>query len=264
MYRSRGFSRVLPRSNSRMLYFLRKLVEALLLPIGFSGLLIIAGVVLRRRWIAVAGFFTLYLFSSEAFSRLMIQPLERVYKPATVAAAPNADAIVVLNGAILRGVAPPGLQWGESANRFFAAVDLARAGKAKLFVISAGMSPRAGDILRRAAICDGIPAERIVLTPRVLTTEDEARAISQIPGIRSILLVSSAFHLPRAVLLFRARGLDVIPFPTDERALPALFTAAQLFPGAGALRDSELALREYYGLAAYRTILFFRPAALGR
>src|ERR1700683_3639227 len=102
-----------------MLFFLRKLIEALLLPVELSGLLVIAGVVLRRRWIAVAGVITLYVFSTEFMGRLMIGSLEGVYEPKTVAASPTADAIVVLNGGIVRGRTAPGVQWGESVNRYF-------------------------------------------------------------------------------------------------------------------------------------------------
>ena len=241
-----------------MLFFLRKLIEALLLPIGISGLLTIAGVVFRRRWIAVAGVVIICLFSMQVVSRLMMQPLERVYTPETVAAAPHADAIVVLSGGILRGVAAPGVQWGDSANRFFAGIDLALAEKAEYLVISSGMFRDEGPLLRRIAIGDGIPPPRIILTPLVSTTEDESRAVSRIPGIHSILLVTSAFHMPRAVLLFRARGLDVNPFPTDGRVLgPRTPALVDFIPGAGALQNSESAMREYYGLAVYRTILFF-------
>jgi uncharacterized SAM-binding protein YcdF (DUF218 family) len=245
-----------------MLFFLRKVIEALLLPIGISGLLIIAGIVLRRRWIAVAGVVTLYAFSTQFTGKLMMRSLERVYKPMAVAAAPHADAIVVLNGGIVRGRTAPGVQWGESANRYFAGLDLAMAGKAGLLIIAAGMYPRQSSVLRQTAIRQGMQPERVVLTRAVISTEDEARAVSDIPGIRSILLVTSAFHMPRAVLLFRARGLDVYPFPTDERDLDRIPNPYAFIPAAGPLRESETAMREYYGLALYRVLLAFRPAAL--
>jgi len=244
-----------------MLFFLRKFIEALLAPVGFSGLLIVAGVVFRRRWIAIAGIVTLYTFGTEFTARLMMRSLERVYKPEAVADSPNADAIVVLSGGIVRGVTVSGVQWGDSANRYFAGVDLAMAGKARFIVISSGIYPSEGVVLQQNAIRKGIQPERIILTPRVLTTEDEARAVSGIPGIHSILLVTSAFHMPRAALLFRARGLEVSPFPTDERVMghwnPNL---ASFVPSSGALQYSEAAMREYYGLAVYRLILPFRPA----
>jgi uncharacterized SAM-binding protein YcdF (DUF218 family) len=244
-----------------MIFFLRKLIEALLLPIGISGLLVIAGIVLRRRWIAVAGVVMLYAFSTQFTERLMMRQLERVYEPRAVAASPNADAIVVLDGGNVRGVTASGVQWGEGANRYFAGIALALAGKAKTIIISVGMTPGQGIVLRENAIHRGIQPERIILTPRVLTTEDEARAVSEVPGIHSILLVTSAFHMPRAVMLFRARGLDVSPFPTDERVLGRLHLRLYEFiPVSSALYGSEAAMREYYGLAVYRIILFFRPS----
>jgi len=242
-----------------MLFFLRKFIEALLLPVGLSGLLIVAGVVFRRRWIAIAGVITLYVFSMQFTARLMMQPLERTYEPKAVADSPTADAIVVLNGGIVRGTTASGVQWGESANRYFAAVDLAVATKARFFIISAGIYPREGVILRQTAIRQGIQPERIIVTPRVLTTEDEARAVSGISGIHSILLVTSALHMPRAAMLFRARGLDVSPFPTDERVLGRQRFSLDLFvPSAAPLQESEAAMREYYGLAVYRMVLPFQ------
>lgn len=248
-----------------MLFVLRKLVEALLLPIGISEFLLIAGIVFRRRWIAVCGVVTLYAFSTPIVSSLMIQPLERVYGPKNVAASPEADAIVVLSGSVVRGITAPGVQWGGSANRYFTGFDLAMAGKAPLIVFSGAAAddsagPSQGAILRQAAIAHGIAEERVILTGSVLTTEDEARAVSQIPHVHSILLVTSAYHMPRAVLLFRARGLDVSPFPTDERVLgPQRVRFARLIPASGALEDCETAMREYYGLAVYHVLLFSRP-----
>jgi uncharacterized SAM-binding protein YcdF (DUF218 family) len=158
------------------------------------------------------------------------------------------------------------VQWGDACNRYFAGVDLALAGKAPLLVLSAGAPPAPkhqgeGAILRRIAIDSGLSVERVVLTRSVLTTEDESRAVSEIHGIHSILLVTSAFHMPRASMLFRARGFEVSPFPVDQRVLEELrITPFQILPESTALHESEMALREYYGLGVYRILLFFRPA----
>jgi uncharacterized SAM-binding protein YcdF (DUF218 family) len=172
----------------------------------------------------------------------------------------------VLSGGVVRGIIEPGVQWGEAANRYFAGIDLLMAGKAKAIVFSAATahdpSGRSqGAILRQTAIQTGIPPERILVTPPVFVTEDEARAVSEIPNVRSILLVTSAFHMPRAVLLFRARGFDVSPFPTDQRVLGRPdWSPSAFIPTPAALQLSTAAIREYYGLAVYRTILLFRPA----
>ena len=134
---------------------------------------------------------------------------------------------------------------GESANRYYAGIDLAMAGKAKIIVFSTGEAPWQGAIMRQIAISRGVQADRVVVTHVVLSTEDEARAVSEIPGIHSILLVTSAFHMPRAVLLFRARGLDVFPFPTDGRIFVRQnLTPFSFIPASGPLGDSEQALQE--------------------
>ena len=233
-----------------------------MLPIGLSGLLMIAAIVFRRRSLAALAIVTLYLFSIPVTGLLLMRGLEKAYDPETVADCPSADAIVVLSGGNVRGVSPPGMQWGDSSNRYFAGFDLASAGKAKFLVFSAATLESGfneGALERAAAIRQGIPAERIVLTSHVSTTADEARAVSEIPGIHSIILVTSAYHMSRAALLFRSQGLTVSPFPTDERVLGRFnFAAMWLIPEAKSLERAEAALREYYGLAIYRTILFFR------
>lgn len=240
-----------------MLFFLRKLIEALLLPVGLIAFLVLIAVFLRRRWLAAVAAVLLYAFSIEPFANLLLQPLESTYPPVAVVAAPRADAIVVLSGGILRGRNRAGIQWDQSANRFFAGLDLAHADKANLLVISAGASPDQGPILRQAAVDTGISPACIALTPRVLTTADEADAVSRIPGIHSILLVTSAFHMPRAALLFRSRGFDVLPFPTDQHIFrhPNRMEAIALIPSPPNLEKSEAAFREYYGLLVYRTLL---------
>ena len=249
-----------------MFFFLRKLIEALLLPIGISGILVVTGIAFRRRWMAATGVVALYLFSTPFMGRLMMQSLERVYAPKTIHESPDADAIVVLSGGVVRGVTAPGVQWGETANRYFTGFDLFMAGKAKLIVFSAAATQDpAGDsqgaILRQTAIGHGVAPDRIVLTSRVLTTEDEARAVSEIPGVHSVLLVTSAFHMPRAVMLFRAQGLNVTPFPTDERVMgKRVLSLSAIIPASASLQLSEAAIREYYGLAVYRLILSFDPA----
>ncbi|MDP9054762.1 MAG: YdcF family protein [Acidobacteriota bacterium] len=248
-----------------MLFFLRKLIEAAFMPLGFSVLLCILGVILRRRSLVIVGILILLLAGTPVGGRLLMAPLERVYPATSIAASPYADAVVVLSGGILRGINPAGVQWGESANRYFAGLDLALAGKARRLVISTGMPPSPGQIsqgivLRQVAIARGFPADRILLTRPVLTTEDEASAVSTLPGIHSILLVTSAFHMPRATMLFRAHDLQVVPFPTDQRVFGSfLSNSTQAIPGSAPLEGTELALREYYGLAVYRTLLVFHP-----
>jgi uncharacterized SAM-binding protein YcdF (DUF218 family) len=244
-----------------MLFFLRKLVEAMLLPIGLSVILILAGILSRRRWMSLVAALILYMFSIPLMSDWLVRSLEGVYPVESIASAPQADAIVVPNGGVVRGVTAAGVQWGDSSNRYFTGLDLALAGKAKLLVFSGAAAdnpagPTQGAIEKATAAQHGVEADRIIVTSPVRTTEDEARAVARLGNIHSILLVTSAWHMPRAVLLFEAQGLTVYPFPTDNHVLaPPHVDLSRWVPGAAPLRMSDLALREYYGLAVYRTIL---------
>jgi uncharacterized SAM-binding protein YcdF (DUF218 family) len=247
-----------------MVFWVRKFIEALLLPVGLSGLLVVTGIVLKRRLIAIAGVVLLYLLSTPFVGGLILRPLENICPPLTVAAAPGADAVVVLSGSNVRGVTPAGVQWGDTSNRYFAGLALARAGKAPLLVLTSGAiddprNPNQALLLKQDALSQGILPDRIVVTRPVATTEDEARAIAEIPAIHSILLVTSAVHLPRATLLFRRQGFKVTPFPTDQRVWKSSeVTSLEFIPGFHGLQWTEMAMREYYGTAVYRLLFLFR------
>ena len=80
-------------------------------------------------------------------------------------------------------------------------------------------------------------------------------------GIRRILLVTSALHMPRSVPLFENQGFTVIPAPTDymfterPRSRPLLETWPDLliglFPSAGAMSATTQAIKEYIGIGVY-------------
>ena len=68
-----------------------------------------------------------------------------------------------------------------------------------------------------------------------------------------MLLVTSAYHMHRAQMLFARSGLDVLPFPVDfQVAEGKAFTLMDVLPHGESLRQSETALRELYGLAYYQ------------
>jgi uncharacterized SAM-binding protein YcdF (DUF218 family) len=70
-------------------------------------------------------------------------------------------------------------------------------------------------------------------------------------GWRRILLVTSASHMPRAVLLFRHQELQVVPASTDVQVVRRPFALVRLMPDVEALRKSTRAIKEYAGIAVY-------------
>jgi uncharacterized SAM-binding protein YcdF (DUF218 family) len=95
-------------------------------------------------------------------------------------------------------------------------------------------------------------------TPRVRNTADEAQAIAaMLPAHSTVMLVTSAFHMPRARKLFERQGLTVLPFAVDFQASGAwaghpLRDPLNYVPSVDGLWRSSRALREAIGRTIYR------------
>jgi uncharacterized SAM-binding protein YcdF (DUF218 family) len=103
----------------------------------------------------------------------------------------------------------------------------------------------------------GVEDDRILTTGAVMTTAEEAPAVRALLDDkhqgRDVLLVTSAFHMPRARHLFEAAGLTVTPFPVDFRSTrQSALTILSFVPTSDALRQTELATREMYARLYYR------------
>jgi uncharacterized SAM-binding protein YcdF (DUF218 family) len=250
-----------------MLY-LAKILPIFVLPAGVVILLLVLSLALRKRALAMAALAVLWLSSTPFVSDALMRSAEgwQVRRPAS--SAPRADAIVVLSG-MLRAVpaAHDTVEWRDAVDRFDAGIELARAGKAPLLVFTSEWFPGdaggmdKGRLLADRAVELGIARDRIVVSGRVSTTADEAKAVSELlaarggsRGPKSVILVTSAFHLRRSALLFSRAGLSVIPFPVDFQTSAEPHSLAGLFPTAGSLFTTETALREVYGYLYYRLI----------
>jgi len=83
------------------------------------------------------------------------------------------------------------------------------------------------------------------------TTRENARFAARLSGSPSVILVTSAYHMPRAVLSFRKEGVSVLPAPTDYKANRSPYTIADFLPTSEAFANSYKALHEYLGLVGY-------------
>ena len=104
----------------------------------------------------------------------------------------------------------------------------------------------------------GVPPERVTTTGAVVNTAEEAAAVSaqlsRLSASPRIILVTSAFHMPRAMRLFTRAGLTVTPFPVDFSDAQDSLSILDFLPGAGSLAQTQVALRELYGRAYYRWV----------
>lgn len=252
--------------------YLHKILPAFLLPVSITLLLVLAGVRYRRRSLIWSGMAVLWLSSTPLVSGLAVRVAEGWAERGLAADAPAADAIVVLSEG--RIVAPGNAavsEWGD-ADRFFGGMELFNAKKAPLLVFTGGAAPwepnatLEGDILAGYATVLGVPAGQIVKTARVVNTWEEAKAVSTLvqrrlagPSVRGgqprVLLVTSAFHMPRAQTLFERAGMSVIPFPVDFKvSTGGTVSVVAFMPTASALAQMEMAMREGYGRLFYSVV----------
>lgn len=258
-----------------MFIFLSKLLPLFLYPLGLACLLMVVALVMswkRSRWgllpIALA-LIVLLLGSNSWVANGLVQSLEWQQLPAKEL--PPADAIVVLGGATKPAFPPrPTVDLSEQGDRVFYGAQLYREGKAPVVIASGGrIAWRGGGPSESADMAEilktlGVPASAILQDPTSLNTYQNAVNVRQIikeRGIRTILLVTSAMHMPRSLQIFRRQGIEAIPAPTDflvtqqEIAEPnSSFQATllSLLPDADRLDKTTRALKEYIGMVVYR------------
>ena len=102
-----------------------------------------------------------------------------------------------------------------------------------------------------AAQALGVPRDSLILIDTPHDTGEEIRALRALIGDAPLLLVTSAAHMPRAMALSRAAGLNATAAPTDNLILEPNPGAPWLpLPSGVSLRKSETAVHEYVGLLA--------------
>jgi uncharacterized SAM-binding protein YcdF (DUF218 family) len=245
--------------------FLNKLLPIFVLPLGWVVALLIFALVRKRRWPVIVALAVLYVCSMTAVGNRLTRWLESSYSPVALDQVEKADAIVSLGG-IFGPAAPAGTlpNIGEAGERLEAGIQLWGKKKAPWLVFTGGRIPWArqaeveGAVSARAAIARGIPPEAILVTGEVGNTVDEARAVANLMrerGWKKIILVTSAWHMPRAARSFRRAGVDFAAFPVDYQVDPnGPLTLLDFLPRAEGLRQTEAALRECYGAAFYRVL----------
>lgn len=250
-----------------MFFTLSKIFWMVAAPSTLLTLLAVGGLILSLSWrrfgltLATIGAGGLLLIGLGPFGRMMLVPLEKRF-PVFIDDGRRVDGIVVLGGAELPGITAaqgqPAFQ--ESAERILALGELARRYPEARIIFSGGSGQlqkaamQEADVVRLALPQIGLPEGRVMFERTSRNTAENARLTSALVKPASgenWLLVTSAFHMPRAVGSFRAAGFPVTAYPVDFRTTgdPGYFRLfGSVAEGAGFF---ELALREWIGLTVY-------------
>ncbi|MCB9899645.1 MAG: YdcF family protein [Planctomycetes bacterium] len=238
------------------------MVDAFLLPPGVLLLAALLAFVVRRRrpllaralaWSAVS---VAYLLSTPLVSGALLGALEG-RPPDALPKAGEAQAIVVLGGDV--GGRTPGEARPEvgplTLERVRHAARIARETGLPLLVTGGTTrpdTPPVGRLMSEALARDfGLPTRWI--DDRARTTWENAERAADLlraDGVTRVLLVTHAFHMPRALAAFARTGLLATPAPFAFHDEPLRWPDA-LLPGSGAFRASCLALHEWIGRAFY-------------
>lgn len=259
-----------------MTYYVNKVVGALTNPlmVELVSLAVVFVLMQRRnvpewgrkalRWtfaMLLAGF---WFWSTAIATRMLGLPLEREWlaegRIPTVESYPSADAILCLGGSMaMMTNSCVHAEMHLAADRVWQTARLYKAGKAPLIFCTGGGC----ELSTKPLLLDfGVPAEAMTFLEDARNTEEEAREIvrtldsSKNP---TILLVTSAWHMRRAKMMFEkyAKGVTVIPAPADFEATTRFdegFELKELLPSADAMSFNEYFLKEWIGYLGYKLL----------
>lgn len=242
---------------------INKILPMVVLPLGLSLWLLVAGMVFRRRLLIGVGILVLGMFSMPVVGNSLMRAVEGWASRLPVRALHNADAVVVLSGMVNQIEGAPLGEWGEAVDRFEGGIEVFRAGKAPVIVFTRGQVPwqsnavPEGELLAKRAMLLGVPAKAILLTAIAGNTADEAVSAAKIFGVKSggskkIILVTSAFHMRRAAMQFEKAGFHVERYPVDfQVGDKSDMTVLDFLPDPEGLAMSSKALREMIGWVFY-------------
>lgn len=250
-----------------MFYYLSKIFGFFIQPLNLTIFLLLAGLIagmIGRRRLAVTGsalaFLILALSAWTSLGAMMLNPLEERFQRPPLPQ--KVDGIVVLGGGfegainLVRGgyeLSSGGDRMVETAilaRRFPQAKVVVSGGNGSLFLDGEGDADTAPRLLGPL----GVSADRLILEDKSRNTYENAVFSRQLvepkPG-ETWLLVTSAFHMPRAKALFDKAGFPTVPWPVDYRTSGKEGVGLFRDNAADSLENTTTAIREWIGLFAY-------------
>lgn len=243
------------------MFFIKKFITPFLLP---PGIFVIAAAIFgalifkrtrRGAWACFAFSGLMWICSTAPFADFIFYGIENAY---AVPYDLKADAVVVLGGGILENF--PAVSAGErlqssSLARLSAAAEVYR--KTRLPVLISGGSPFLKDseaaVAKLYLVESGVPPGAVITEENARDTYENAvfsKKICDEKGYKKILLLTSAYHMRRAVLSFKKAGFSqIVPLPVARVTRPGRrYYFKDYLPGSG---DPAKALNERLGLLFY-------------
>lgn len=246
-----------------MSFLLTRLLSALLYPISTSIVSIAFGMGLNwrkkeklGRVFIIGGLVYLYLFSTTTVSTWLAMGIEEKYPYAEFSEIPQADAILVLGGGTIQS--GNWIELSDPSDRVFNAARLFKSGKAPAVAVTSGggFSDRPHSEAMSTFLQElGVPKDNIIEENQAENTYQHTvylKPIFEEHEIKSVILVTSAWHMRRSIAVFESNmeGIEIIPFPVDS--LKGKYNSMlDYLPTAEGLFKSTRILKEYIGFVIY-------------
>lgn len=240
--------------------YLHKILPLIASPLFLVFFLILFGAFLRSKKITFFGLLVLFFCSLPVISNNLIAYLEKDYTLQDASSINETDAIVVLSGMVtaIKTGETFKYEFGDGVDRVLSGMDLFNNNKAPLLIFTRGKLPwqlglPEGEYLKEFAIKYGISEEKILLTDNVQNTDEEAKSVKRLLNTNDaeIILVTSAFHMPRAKKIFEAANIRIIPFAVDFNRSTKKTTLMDFIPTARSLSETSFFVREMIGRLYY-------------
>jgi uncharacterized SAM-binding protein YcdF (DUF218 family) len=252
-----------------MFFVLSKILGFFAIPSNFIVVLALIGAALLRTRFArtgwrllISGLIALAVIGLSPLGNALILPLEQRFPAWEETSSAPPEGIVVLGGAITPDVsaARHSITLNEAAERVTVVAELAKRYPTARIIFSGGIGNllQTGGTEAEVALklfeTFGIPNERVLAEVRSRNTVENAifsRDLANPKPRDRWLLVTSAYHMPRAIGVFRKAGFPVEAYPVDWRTRgpeDALTPFATLGDG---MRRTDTAMREWVGLVVY-------------
>lgn len=243
-----------------MLFTLKKVIGGLLLPLPVLLLLMAVGILLLwfSRWqksgktLISTAWLLLVLLGLQPVADSLLRPLENRWP--TWKNQHPVDYVVVLGGGYTWNPewAPSSNMLNNSLPRLTEGIRIWQANPgAKMIFTGAAAKTNpvsTAEVGSRVAQSLGVPAEAIITLNKPRDTEEEAQEVAKIIGNKPFALVTSASHLPRAMVFFQRQGLNPWPAPANQMAIDSPISPWDKFtPSALWLGHSERAVYEWIG-----------------
>jgi uncharacterized SAM-binding protein YcdF (DUF218 family) len=241
------------------------LKEFILPPMPWFLLLLVVLIYWRRRWartLLLATFCLIFALHSGIVGYWLRYPLESSYSPLLEPAkAEPYDAIVVLTSSEIPagGLIPFPTLDEFMFRRLDEAWRLYRIRRKPIIVSGGHVNPFTPDrnenqIAREFLIRWGVPKSDVLGEDRSRDTYESAVEVEKLlrnKGWKRYLLVTSAVHMPRSMLVFQAKAPEPIPAPGDFSLSKFELEPFDFFPNEGVARSIYISLHEYVGLVNY-------------